>query len=234
MNKLLERAKKISTEMQTSFWKLGKVLLEIKEYNIYEEMGYSSFKSFCEGELCCSLRTAQISVVLHKWRLSLGSDAASKWIESVPWSYTNVYYKLINSSNWKKWKIEYEKMDNGKKFYDVMVEYKQKLKRVNIARREGVDVDELYAFMDDINFVEDPFLYLEMIRLKDKDVSNVSGVNVGTIRNNTKYVRCILPIDVYLKVLKHAKASDITVEREISDALTILYRGEDKILSKVC
>lgn len=170
MNKLLEHAKKISEEMQSFFGRLGEVLLKIKNDNIYEEIGYSSFVRFCEGELNCTLRT---------------------------------------------------------------VVYKQKLRKVNEARKTCIDSDALNKIMDDLNFIEDPILYLKNIRVEDKTISDILGINVGTIRNNTKYVRCILPIDVYLKAFSHAKESNITVEQEISDALTILYRGEDKVLSRV-
>jgi len=229
MNKLLVYAKKISEDMNRSFWKLGEVLSEIKANNTYEEIGYSLFKDFCSGELRCSYRTVQMSMVLYRWKMSFRDDAARKWVETMPWSYTNVYYKLINSDNWRDWKYEYNEMNNGKKFYDVMVEYKQKLKRVNCLRKGGISVDELNEFMDEINFTEDPILYLRNIRLNDESVSNKLGLGVGRIRNNTKYVRCAIPVDVYLKIVEKSKESGVTVSQEISDALTVLYRGEDKL-----
>ncbi len=229
MNKLLVYAKKISEDMNRSFWKLGEVLSEIKANNIYEEIGCSSFKDFCSGELRCTYRTVQISMVLYKWKMSFRDVAARKWVETMPWSYTNVYYKLINSDNWRDWKNEYNNMHNGKKFYDVMVEYKQKLKMVNCLRKKGVSVDELNRFMDEMNFIEDPILYLRNIRLNDKNISDKLGLGVGRIRNNTKYIRCAIPVDVYLKIFEKSKESEVTVSQEISDALTVLYRGEDKL-----
>jgi hypothetical protein len=83
--------------------------------------------------------------------------------------------------------------------------------------------------MDEMNFIEDPILYLRNIRLNDKNISDKLGLGVGRIRNNTKYIRCAIPVDVYLKIFEKSKESEVTVSQEISDALTVLYRGEDKL-----
>jgi len=72
MNSIIVRAKNISKQMEVSFWKLGGLLYRIRDGEIYREIGYSCFKDFCEKELYCTLRTAQVSIQLNIWKKTLG------------------------------------------------------------------------------------------------------------------------------------------------------------------
>lgn len=218
---LLTKAKEISEIMNSKFWEFGDILYDIYNKRLYKKIGYEKFVDYCDTELYCTCRTAQVAIKLHSWKCSISSDAAIEWAKTIPWSSFMLFNKYIDDSNWKVWRKEYSK----RKPY----EFKSYLRRWKEAmyRRGIIRLSDVKSICEEVNRNDDKISRLKNLKIEDSDVAIELGIQYKDIRKNAKFVRCHIPEDIYVMIVEQSKQLNITIEQEIADTLTAVYRQDD-------
>lgn len=218
---LLTRAKEISKSMNSKFWELGPVLIEIKKNKPYLDIGYQSFHNYCDDELYCSYRTIQFAIKLHNWKCCFSSKTAVKWIETVPWSNLKIFHSFVNDKNWKEWRKEYEKRKptDFKRYFAEWKRFKKYVSKNNM--------DDIDTIIKNVSFHEDPIIYLKNSGLENTDIADELGIKDKDIRKNAKFIKCHIPDDVYIMIVENSRRIGISIEEEIVDTLTAVYRQDN-------
>jgi hypothetical protein len=224
-SKLREDIACVISEIDSSYWEAGELLLQVRDRKYYKAWGYKTFRSYVEYEIKFSVRTVEYWIRLYKWKNGLSKDA-QKWAVSERWGVLSIVYNGIDESNWKDWR----EVISGKTRRQVLEIWKEfrvgddfeVIDRMRRARAQA-------KVKSSGNGFSEVACAYRLSGLTSCETADELGVDEKDIKSCIRFISSFIPRDVYERIQFFADQNKCTVSEEIASVLGSVYVEEEEV-----